>query len=500
MQKDIERLCREYTDLTEEEIQVIKMMALVLQPLANLEDVDMFIDCPCREGDAIVVAEANPEEAVSSYKGSVVGMLAKAENEPAVARTLHLGIATKHMRARTQEDNCTIQAVEPIRYGNRVIAALIREKSISEEEEGTEANREGRTGTENWDNLESRAGYGAVEIPIYHMLSDGEWLTESIDEGLILVGHNGRVIFRNLYAKRLFQKLGFVSDILGQKYKNICLTEWKEHAENVETLKEVSCGNYYLWVRRIPVKKQGEIASAVIIRDITWNREQEKNLILKSKAIQELSHRVKNSLQTVVSLLRLQSRRTENEDARRILEDSLNRIFSISAVYELLAGAKEDWISLRETLNMVRNNAVQSFTGPDFRPQIHLEGDDVMVLSDIATSVALAVNELVQNALKYAFVGQGEGTIVIEIKSGRVYSQITIKDNGKGISLEKERRQGLGLSIVKSLVEDKLHGKLRIRSTETGTSVRFEFINDTMDFVSIEKEKQHEGTDSKRRY
>ena len=123
-----------------------------------------------------------------------------------------------------------------------------------------------------------------------------------------------------------------------------------------------------------------------------------------------------------------------------------------------------------------------------------------MVLSDIATSVALAVNELVQNALKYAFVGQREGTIVIEIKSGRVYSQITIKDNGKGISLEKERRQGLGLSIVKSLVEDKLHGKLRIRSTETGTSVRFEFINDTMDFVSIEKEKQHEGTDSKRRY
>ena len=133
MQREIEQLCREYTDLSEEEIQVIEMMAKMLQPLANLEGADIFIDCPCREGDAIVVAEANPEEAPSSYKSSVVGMLAKAENEPAVARTLHLGIATKHMRARTQENNYTIQAVEPIRLSNRVIGVLIREKCISEE-------------------------------------------------------------------------------------------------------------------------------------------------------------------------------------------------------------------------------------------------------------------------------------------------------------------------------------------------------------------------------
>lgn len=473
MQREIEQLCREYTDLSEEEIQVIEMMAKMLQPLANLEGADIFIDCPCREGDAIVVAEANPEEAPSSYKSSVVGMLAKAENEPAVARTLHLGIATKHMRARTQENNYTIQAVEPIRFSNRVIGVLIREKCISEEhkEEHTET--------------EIQGSYEAVELPISHLINEDEWLMESIDEGLILVGSNGRVAFRNLYAKSLFQKLGFVSDILGQKYKDICLTEWKEHAETGETLKEVRCGTYYLWVRRIPLKKRGEIASAVIIRDITWRREQEKKLVLKSRAVQELSHRVKNSLQTVVSLLRLQARRTDNEEARRILEDSLNRVFSISAAYELLAGAKEDRISLKEVLDMVRNNAVQSFVSPDFRPEICLEGDDMMVPSDIATSAALAVNELVQNALKYAFAGEQEGTVIVGIKAGTVYSQITVRDNGKGISGEKEGSKGLGLNLVKSLVEDKLHGKLRIRSSGTGTSIQFDFMNDTADLVSL---------------
>ena len=135
MQGAIRQLCQEYTDLTDDEIQVIEMMAGTLQPLANLEAADIFVDCPCREGDAIVVAEAKPEEDPSAYRNSVVGMLAKSENEPAVARTFRLGVATKHMKARTQEDNYTIQSVEPIKYNGRVIGVLIREKRITDEQD-----------------------------------------------------------------------------------------------------------------------------------------------------------------------------------------------------------------------------------------------------------------------------------------------------------------------------------------------------------------------------
>lgn len=182
MQKRIQELCREYTDLTDEEIQVIEMMAGTLQPLANLEAADIFVDCPCREGDAIVVAEAKPEEVPSAYRNSVVGMLAKAENEPAVARTFRLGIATRYMKARTQEDNFTIQSVEPIKYNARVIGVLIREKRITEETE--EPAKED--------------SYQAVETPLNHMLNENEWLMESIDEGFMLVDSQGYVTFRNI--------------------------------------------------------------------------------------------------------------------------------------------------------------------------------------------------------------------------------------------------------------------------------------------------------------
>lgn len=468
MQKLIYQLCRKYTDLSEEEIQVIEMMAGTLQPLANLEAADIFVDCPCKDKDAVVVAEAKPEEVPSAYKNSVVGMLAKEENEPAVARTFRLGVATKYMKARTQENNYTIQSVEPIKYNSRVIGVLIREKRIKEDGETSEE----------W------GSYEAIETPLNHMINENEWLTESIDEGLLLVDYKGRVSFRNLYARELFQNLGYVRDILGQKYKNICLTEWSDTPEGADRIKEVRCGNYYLRVRQIPLMNQN-IRFAVIIRDITWNREQEKNLILKSVAVKELNHRVKNNLQTIASLLRLQARREEKEETRQVLYESISRILSISATHQLLSQSGEACVSLMEVLENVRRNAVQPFLRTDLSFNLEITGDNLVVDSEIATSVALAVNELLQNCMKYAFKGRKEGHVWIRIEKGKIYSRLTVKDDGIGFDPEKIRSGSLGLNIVKTMVQDKLHGKFTIRSGREGTEAEFDFINEPTDLISI---------------
>lgn len=468
MQKLIYQLCRKYTDLSEEEIQVIEMMAGTLQPLANLEAADIFVDCPCKDKDAVVVAEAKPEEVPSAYKNSVVGMLAKEENEPAVARTFRLGVATKYMKARTQENNYTIQSVEPIKYNSRVIGVLIREKRIKEDGETSE----------------ELGSYEAIETPLNHMINENEWLTESIDEGLLLVDYKGRVSFRNLYARELFQNLGYVRDILGQKYKNICLTEWSDTPEGTDRIKEVCCGNYYLRVRQIPLMNQN-IRFAVIIRDITWNREQEKNLILKSVAVKELNHRVKNNLQTIASLLRLQARREEKEETRQVLYESISRILSISATHQLLSQSGEACVSLMEVLENVRRNAVQPFLRTDLSFNLEITGDNLVVDSEIATSVALAVNELLQNCMKYAFKGRKEGHVWIRIEKGKVYSRLTVKDDGIGFDPEKIRSGSLGLNIVKTMVQDKLHGKFTIRSGREGTEAEFDFINEPTDLISI---------------
>ena len=470
----IEKLCKEYTDLTDEEIGIIKGMSAVLQPLANLEDADIFVDCPAADGDAIVVAEAKPQSVPSSYKKTVVGLLAKPENEPAVARTFKLGVATKQMKAVTQKRTHVIQSVEPIKNGERVIGVLIREKRADEQRMVSERLHF------------SSQSYERMANAITHMVDENNWLPECIDEALILVGPDGMVTFRNSLARELYTKLGFVEDILGQKYENIRLFD-SDQAEDTEggyTAVETIVGQYSLSIKRIQIGSD-DIDFAVVVRDMTDLREQEKQMLLKSVAIKEMHHRVKNNLQTIASLLRLQTRRTDSEETRQVLYESMNRILSIATTHELLAQSGVDQVKIGEVIANIKGNAVRYFARPHFEVSITLEGDDFEVDSDIATSVALIINELLQNSLKYAFPNKNSGEIRIVITAGELYSRIEVIDNGCGFDVEKVGGDRLGLSIVQTLVKDKLRGKLTLLSGPEGTYTSFDFKNQIIDVIGV---------------
>ena len=203
--EEIRALCRQYTDLTDEEITELLNMSSLLQPMADIEEADMFIDCPMIGGDALVIAEAKPTKVPSSYKTAVAGMFAKQENEPAVARTFRLGIGTRQMKATTQENGVTIQTVEPIRRGERVIGVLIREKRTNED---IQLNEKFHL---------SGKGYEAIASSLSRISPENNWLTECIDEALLLVNRKGVIVFSNSLARKLYQKVGYVEDIIGQE-------------------------------------------------------------------------------------------------------------------------------------------------------------------------------------------------------------------------------------------------------------------------------------------
>lgn len=471
MKNSIESLCKKYTDLTDYEISIIEGMGRCLQSLANLEDADVFVDCPSRDGGAsIVVCEAKPQSVPSSYKKSVVGMLAKQENEPAVARTFRLGVATKQMKAITQESTHVVQSVEPIKNGNRVIGVLIREKRVDESRNINERIRF------------SDKGYEKIANVLTHMAEENGWLTEYIDEALIMVDKEGIVTFRNSLAKDLYKKLGYVEDILGQPYENAAL-----HGSEIEQLDkdakysgvEVSVGKHFLNIKQIYLNKN-DFSFAIMIRDVTHIREKEKELILKSVAIKEMHHRVKNNLQTIASLLRLQVRRTKSEETRQVLGESMNRILSIATTHELLAQVGVDQVNLGEVIATIKNNTARYFANPHLDVTITIEGDDFPVDSEISTSVALIINELLQNSLQYAFQKKKKGTIRIVITHGELYSEIQVIDDGDGFDVEHVRKKHLGLSIVSTIVKDKLRGDLNIESSDKGTCVMFDFKNQMM--------------------
>ena len=131
MGETVETLCKRHTNLTQKEIAQISQLAEELQRWADMERVDAFINCPCRNGrDSVVVAQAGPQDGNSAYRNSVVGLLSKPANEPAVARTFQLGCMTRRMRAINQERVPVIQVTMPILHEERVIGVLTFERPI----------------------------------------------------------------------------------------------------------------------------------------------------------------------------------------------------------------------------------------------------------------------------------------------------------------------------------------------------------------------------------
>jgi two-component system, sensor histidine kinase PdtaS len=170
--------------------------------------------------------------------------------------------------------------------------------------------------------------------------------------------------------------------------------------------------------------------------------------VMRGVLAQEIHHRVKNNLQTVASLLRLQAR-SPDTDPRKALEDSVNRILAIAAVHEVLTEQREEVVELGGLLDRLRAMIVQGLAGGK---EVHADLESVSLAGNRATALALVFSELLQNALEH---GGDEVRIELAQRNGEVV--LAIADDGAGIENEAA---GTGLSIVRALVRDELQGRL----------------------------------------
>ena len=172
--------------------------------------------------------------------------------------------------------------------------------------------------------------------------------------------------------------------------------------------------------------------------------------VMRGVLAQEIHHRVKNNLQTVASLLRLQAR-GDAVDARRALDDSVNRILAIAAVHEVLTERRDETVDLGELLERLRSMLVQGLGGGK---EVSAALAPVTLAGGRATALALVFSELLQNALEH-----GGGSVRIELGERNGDVVLAIADNGAGID---GAPQGTGLSIVDALVRDELGGTLSL--------------------------------------
>jgi len=201
-------------------------------------------------------------------------------------------------------------------------------------------------------------------------------------------------------------------------------------------------------------------------------------LVVNTAVVREMHHRVKNNLQTIAMLLRLQLGEGPQIDAEAALRESINRILSIAAVHEVLSEKGFRLVDVKQVIEQVAQTVAQNRLYPRQHLRVEVRGDEIALPSRSATALTLAVNELMQNALKHAFVGRESGCITVTLRHRPPGFEVEVRDDGAGIPLDEpplrgrsaERsRRSLGLQITDTLVGQDLGGQLRIEQSDQGT-------------------------------
>jgi two-component system, sensor histidine kinase PdtaS len=212
----------------------------------------------------------------------------------------------------------------------------------------------------------------------------------------------------------------------------------------------------------------------VLLRDVTDLRRRDRELVTKDATIREIHHRVKNNLQTVAALLRLQARRIDSTSAKSALEEAVRRVGSIAIVHETLSQSVEENVDFDEVVDRLGAMVTEvSDLGDSVR--IRRDGRFGVLDSGVATALATVLTEVLQNAVQHGYpAGSPGGSITVSARRlvGRL--QVTVDDDGQGLpdGFDLDSATNLGLSIVRTLVESELGGQLTLERAPAGAGTR----------------------------
>ncbi len=295
----------------------------------------------------------------------------------------------------------------------------------------------------------------------------------SPEDGLIVVDKNKIIIAANNEAKHIFEVMD-VKDLVGRRTNDMAIN-WPLVGMVMDTgtaeNKEYTMHGRLISMRVLPVvAKPHKGCAFVILQDITELRKKDEELLIKSVVIKEIHHRVKNNLQTIASLLRLQERRAETGEAKNILKDCICRVNSIAVVHEYLSQQDTGLIDVAKVAKGIYQAILSSMIQPEFKLETNFSADTASLPSEKATSIALILNELLQNAIEHAFCGRDKGRIDVNfIDAGDNY-RLEIKDDGIGMpaGFDIKKTSSLGLKIIKTMAEADLQGSFDLNTNSSG--------------------------------
>jgi two-component sensor histidine kinase len=458
------------------------------QLLSDLSFADLILWVPIRKDiklwptGHIAVAHIRPTTSSTVFSNDVIGDEVLWGERPNIDEALSTGDIIRNTEPEHVGEILVKEETIPVFFQGQVIAVISRHRNAEH------MRSPGKL----------ELNYREIANHLYQMVAEGNFPYQSagslfepvprVGDGLIRLDVNGAISFASPNAKSAFSRMGWNGELegrnLGEIAEQVVTASPNPHEEGVrtrlngKTLCRVEIDNQGATIDLLVLPMiQGldRIGSIVLLQNVTELRRRDRELVTKDATIREIHHRVKNNLQTVSALLRLQSRRIDDPAAAAALDEAVRRIASIALVHETLSNSTENTVAFDEVLTSLVTHALE--LSPRMgQLSIERKGHLGSLESRIATPLSLVVTELMHNALEHGLYESGT-RLSIELQRYSNEGLITISDDGIGLpaGFDLSTSSNLGLQIVRTLIENELKGELKLESSQQGTQAKLRF-------------------------
>jgi two-component sensor histidine kinase len=484
----IEEYLHGRSPISAKEIHKLRELVADWQILSDLSFADLILWVPIRK-DAmswptgyIAVAHIRPTTAATVFSHDVIGDEIAWGERTYLDEALSSAEIIRDTEPQLFGDIMIKEETIPVLMDEKVVAVISRHRNsdLMRQPSKLELN------------------YREIAHELYRMVAEGNFPYKDagslfdpaprVGDGLIRIDVNGTISYASPNARSAFSRMGWSNELIGYPLGEIAHQLARESVDaSDESLKGRLSGRA---LRRVEVENPGgtidlivlpilagqdRTGAIVLLNNVTELRRRERELVTKDATIREIHHRVKNNLQTVSALLRLQARRIDNPEASQALNEAVRRIASIALVHETLSGGSDASVGFDDVLDRLVSHALE-LTPRLNEITISRSGQLGSVDPRIATPLALVITELIYNALEHGL--EDEGTeLTIAIERDGVSAHVTIIDDGVGLpaGFDLGESSNLGLQIVRTLTENELRGTLSLISNADETRAELKF-------------------------
>jgi two-component sensor histidine kinase len=461
-------LARLHTQLEPPHLAHLQRLVASWALLADFCFSDLLLFVPTDESAEkfVVLGQIRPTTSQTLHREDLLGQLTDEVERPLVGRSYRLGeIIEGEVTDPLIRERVRVLCI-PVRWRGQIVGVLSREAALVV---GRSPGELERTYVDIFNRFARMIAAG--EFPFTTEDSTTSTETVRVGDGCLLLDRSARVEYASPNAVSALHSVGVHANADGMRLGEIGLEDEVlrtafDFASPATAEVEGSSGAVVV-IRCIPMLDHGKVSGAVVLlRDVSELRRRDRLLLSKDATIREIHHRVKNNLQTISSLLRLQGRRMAVPEAKRAIEESVRRIRSISLVHDFLsreAGEDVPFVDiLRPLVQMVKEGLVSS----EAEVRFALVGDAGTLPAAVATPMAVVVNELLQNVMDHAFADGDDqrpaGLVRFEMANDGRELLVRVTDDGVGLpeGFTVGASHGLGLTIVRALVTGDLGGTI----------------------------------------